>query len=257
MKGDHGRVLVVAGSARYTNTPAIVSLGALRTGVDIVTLAAPEPSARAAVTFALNIISEPLPGPELRPEHVDTVLEQAGEADCIAIGPGLGREAATQEVVIDILDAYSGRAVVDADAIHAAAQQPDVLGAGTVVTPHAGEFEALTGEAPGSGREERKQLVAEAAAELGCTVLLKGHDDVISDGEKTVINESGNPSMTRGGTGDILTGVAAGLLAQGLAPLPAAETAAAVTGAAGDRALEEHGEGFLLEEMLEQLSTVV
>ncbi|MDY6766530.1 MAG: NAD(P)H-hydrate dehydratase [Candidatus Nanohaloarchaea archaeon] len=256
VKGDHGHVLVVAGSCRYTNTPSIAALGALRTGTDLVTVAAPDRSARLAPSFALNIVSDPLDGLRLGPDHVDTVLERAGEADCLAVGPGLGRADATQDAVVDILDAYGGGAVVDADAIHAAADQPAVL-EDCVVTPHAGEFDVLTGEHPGDTVDDRIDAVTQAADDLDCTVLLKGPQDVVSDGERTEQVDAGNPYMTRGGTGDVLTGAAAGLVAQGLDRFDAAVTAAQVNGEAGDRALEQHGEGFLLEELLDELAEVV
>lgn len=257
VKGDYGRVLVVGGSRTYTNTPAIVALGALRAGVDLVTVAAPGRSARIAPTFALNVVSEPLDGPHLAPDHVDTVLETAEDADCLAIGPGLGPAEETRDAVSAILDGYSGPAVVDADALHTAAKDPWVLGEETILTPHAAEFERIGGVQPGESLEERRKLVQEAAAELGCTVLLKGSTDIISDGTEVVVNATGTPYMTRGGTGDILTGIIAALRAQQVDPLPAAATAAEVNGIAGERALERSGPGFLLEEMAAAVSHVL
>ncbi|MDY6770039.1 MAG: NAD(P)H-hydrate dehydratase [Candidatus Nanohaloarchaea archaeon] len=256
VKGDHGHVLVVGGSDRYTNTPGIVALGALRVGTDLVTAAAPGRSADATATAALNITSEPLDGPRLAAEHVDTVVELAGERDCLAIGPGLGRADATQAAVIDVLDRYDGPAVVDADAIHAAAGAPDVL-EGCIVTPHAGEFAALTGEEPGDAVDDRADAAARAADDLDCTVLLKGPVDIVADGDRTERVDAGNPHMARGGTGDVLTGIAAGLVAQGRDPFPAAVTAAGLNGAAGDRALAAHGPGFLLEEMLDAVAAAL
>lgn len=257
VKGDSGHVLVVGGSRRYTNTPAIVALGALRSGTDLVTVAAPDHSARIAPTFALNTVTEPLDGPALAPGHVDTVIELAERADCVAIGPGLGRADGTAEAVRSLLAELDAPAVVDADAIHAVADDPDVLDPDTVVTPHAGEFAALTGEELSDDVDRRRETVAAAARALGCTVLAKGPVDVISGGDRTVTNATGNPYMTRGGTGDTLTGITAALRAVDVAPVDAAHVAAHLNGAAGDAALAAQGAGFLLEELLAHLSEMM
>ncbi len=257
VKGDNGRVLVVGGSRRFTNTPAIVALGALRTGVDLVTVAAPERTARIAPTFALNTVSEPLDGDVLGPDHVDSVVAQAETADCLVIGPGLGDDEETREAVSAVLDGYKGSVVLDADGLHAASRDPWVLDEQTVLTPHAEEFKLVAGVHPGEETAERKEAVEEAAAELGCTILLKGPDDVISDGGDAVVSTTGNPYMTRGGTGDILAGIVAGLMAQDTQPFQAAVTGAEVNGAAGDRALDRHGPGFLLEEMIDAVAGIV
>ncbi|MDY6766419.1 MAG: NAD(P)H-hydrate dehydratase [Candidatus Nanohaloarchaea archaeon] len=246
VKGDFGHVLVVGGSRRYTNTPAIVGTAALRTGVDLVTVAAPERSADITASYALNTVTTPLPGDAFRSQHVDRVLDTTA-ADCLAVGPGLGRHQPVQEAVVELLERWDGPAVVDADAIHAAADTPAVL-ADTVVTPHTGEFESLTGETVSPDTAERRTAVEQTASAYSCTVLLKGAVDVISDGERTTAVEAGNPYMTRGGTGDTLTGITAGLIAQGRGGFDAAVDAAAVNGAAGDSALKE---------LLAHVSTVI
>lgn len=257
VKGDAGHVLVVGGSARYTNTPAIVGTAALRAGTDLVTLAAPGRSADASATFALNLVSEPLDGDAFRPAHLDAVLELADRADVLAVGPGLGRRDRTRQAVRELLDATDLPAVVDADAIHAVADHHDLLKPGTVVTPHAREFETLTGTDPGADQEDRRAAVESAAADLGCTVLLKGAIDVISDGDRTATNGTGNPTMTRGGTGDALTGITAAIRAMGVDAFDAARAAAILNGAAGDEALAADGPGYLLEDLLRHLSTLL
>lgn len=257
VKGDFGDILVVGGSHRYTNTPAIVAGGALRTGADLVRVAAPERSADATATFALNLITTPLDGHRLRPGNVDAVLDAAAGVDCLAVGPGLGRADATLEAVRDLLGARDVPAVVDADALRALPDHADSVGSGDVLTPHAGEFAVLTGEEIGGAVEDRKETVRAAAAEFGCTVLLKGPVDVVSDGDRVETNGTGNPYMTRGGTGDVLTGVAAALLAQGNDPVDAAGAAAYINGSAGDTVAMEKGRGFTLEEHLEAVADVV
>ncbi|MFB6076851.1 MAG: NAD(P)H-hydrate dehydratase [Candidatus Nanohaloarchaea archaeon] len=255
VKGDHGHVLVVGGSHRYTNTPAIVALGALRTGIDLVTVAAPERSARVVPTFALNIVSKPLPGDHLGTGHVDTVTDLAETVDVIAIGPGLGRTEGTAAAVRDIL-ASGIPAVIDADAIPAVASHPGRC-EGNILTPHAGEFETLTGVHPGDDTGDREDAVTAAAAERDCTVLLKGPTDVISDGDRTATVTAGTPAMTRGGTGDVLTGIAAAVLARTGDPFDSARAAASLNGTAGEEAQTVHGDGFLIEEMIDSISQVL
>ncbi len=252
-KGDNGCVLVVGGSARHVNTPGIVAGGALRVGVDTVTVAAPAAAAAASAAFHLNTMVRRLGGDRLQRGHVDTVLDV--DADCVVIGPGLGRADVTREAVRAVLDGVDA-AVVDADALHAIADRPSLLPDRCVLTPHAGEFAALTGEEPGDG-DDRAAAVRAAADRYGCTVLLKGPVDVVSDGAETVQNETGTPQMTRGGTGDVLAGIVAGFVAQGTDAVDAAAAAAYVNGRAGEDAAAMYGDGFLLEEMLSQVSAVV
>lgn len=255
-KGDHGTVLVVGGSAAYRNTPGIVAVAALRSGCDIVQIAAPEPSLRNASTFAMNITTTGLAGDRLNERHVDTILAAAEEVDCAVIGPGLGRDEETQAAVHTYLSSTETPTVVDADALHVVAEH-DVDLQDCVLTPHDGEFTAMTGNDISYNLEERKAVVTEYADEQDCTVLLKGPTDVISDGETVLTSDTGNPYMTRGGTGDVLSGITAALIAQEHPLIDAAHTAARINGIAGDHAVEEHGRGFLLDEHLYIVSHVI
>lgn len=254
-KGDFGRLLVVAGAHRFTNTPAIVALGALRTGIDLVDVAAPERAADTTATFALNLLTAPLPGKTLRMEHVDTLLERAGYADAAVIGPGLMAEDDTLDAVEQFLRERDIPAVIDADALRVAGE--DTVSRGDVLTPHSREFERLTGSAPPKDGRERTEAVQGAAERLGCTVVLKGPTDILSDGDRLGTNATGNPSMTRGGTGDVLAGIAGALLAGGTDGYTAASAAAYLNGVAGDRVLGAVGEAYLLEELLDRVASVV
>lgn len=254
-KGDHGRLLVVGGAHRFTNTPGIVAMAALRTGIDLVDIAAPERAADTTAGFALNLLTAPLDGETVGAGHVDTLLDREQYADAVVIGPGLMAGEDTLEAVERFLAERSVPAVVDADALRVARR--DVLSGDDVLTPHSREFERLTGSAPAKQREERLEAVRSAADRLGCTVVLKRPTDVVSNGDRTATNTTGNPSMTRGGTGDVLAGVAGALLARGSAGYTAGRAAAYVTGAAGDRVLSEVGEGYLLEELLDRVPDVL
>ncbi len=253
-KGDAGYVAVVSGNRRYTNTPAIVALGALRAGADLAKVASPETAADITASHALNIVAEPLEGERLEPGHVEKVLKVVEESDCLAIGPGLGADDGTMEAVKKILSEREIPAVVDADAIQAVGDDHDLVGEQDVLTPHRGEFEALTGSELPQELAERESAVENAAEELETTVVLKGPTDYIASPDQLALNTVGNRYMARGGTGDILTGITAAFLARGMEAFDAARAAAYLNGVAGEAALTEHGEGFLLEEMLEHVS---
>jgi NAD(P)H-hydrate epimerase len=139
--------------------------------------------------------------------------------------------------------------VFDADALFALASRPSVLdkpGGPRILTPHPGEFRRLIGREEKLSDEERAPLAEELARRTSSVIILKGHRSVITDGEATTINETGNPGMATGGTGDVLTGLVTALLGQGLAAFVAARLAAHVHGLAGDLAAAEFGETALM-----------
>jgi NAD(P)H-hydrate epimerase len=176
-------------------------------------------------------------------------MELAGGHDVLVIGPGLGAEEDTLEAIEGILEAFDGTAVVDADALRVV---PEVETAATLVcTPHQGELADMGGPRESDWRA-RADAVGAFAADLGHTLLVKGAYDVISDGETTRVNRTGNPGMTVGGTGDVLAG-GAGALACVLDPVEAAAVAAYANGRAGDRVVEERGYGLVATDLLEEL----
>jgi len=243
-KGDNGEVLVVGGGP-YTGAPALAAQAAFRAGADLVRVACPASVADEVQGFEEGLIVRPLAGELVRPRHVDQLLDMAIEHDAVVLGPGLGNAEGTFEAVEQFLDAYDGRAVVDADALSVI---PDVDTDATLLcTPHQGELVAMGGETDDDWRE-RRDLVADFAADLGQTLLVKGAYDVISDGERTRASRTGNPGMTVGGTGDVLAGTA-GALSCRLAPIHAAAVAAYVTGRAGDLVAEDHSHGLVASDL--------
>jgi len=256
-KGDHGRVLIVGGSAEYSGAPMYVALAALRTGVDLAILVEPEPAASAAKAYSPDLIAVPLPGDRLRPGHVDKILGLAQRADVLAIGPGLGTEPETQEAVRALFSRLSGKIpmVVDADAIKALSGLK--AGGLAVFTPHAGEFKALTGVEPPAELERRIEVVREEAAKIGAVILLKGRYDVVSDGARVKVNITGTPAMTVGGTGDVLTGLVAGLATKARDLLTAASTAAFVNGLAGEEAARELGFHITASDLLRYIPPII
>jgi hydroxyethylthiazole kinase-like uncharacterized protein yjeF len=247
-KGDFGSVLVVGGGP-YTGAPALSAQAALRAGADLAYVACPETVAREVQGYSENLIVESLPGDHLAPPHVTDLLESAEDADCVVFGPGLGDMDVTLEAVADFLEAYAGTVVVDADALQVV---PSVNTDATLVcTPHQGELRKMGGETADDWRE-RADLVADFADELGHTLLVKGAYDVISDGETTRVNRTGNPGMTVGGTGDVLAG-ATGALACVLDPDDAAAVAAYANGRAGDIVVDKQGYGLTATDLFEAL----
>jgi hydroxyethylthiazole kinase-like uncharacterized protein yjeF len=244
-KGDHGEVLVVGGGP-YTGAPALAAQSALRAGADLVRVACPRSVARELQGYSENLIVRPFDGERFAPAHVDTVRELAGRHDTVVLGPGLGDADATLDAVADLLFALDGVAVVDADALQVV---PDVETRATLVcTPHQGELRQMGGETA-ADPAERAALVESFAADLGHTLLVKGAHDVVSDGERTRRNRTGNPGMTVGGTGDVLAG-ACGALASVLPPHDAACIAAFANGRAGDIAVEEYGHGLVATDLV-------
>ncbi|MEM5871612.1 MAG: NAD(P)H-hydrate dehydratase [Candidatus Aenigmatarchaeota archaeon] len=239
-KGDFGKVLIIGGSKIYTGSPALVAYGALaalRAGCDIVMIAAPERPADIIAKFSPNLITTPFEGDYFTSKHLKKVLELSKNYDAIAIGPGLGIEKETQKFVIKFIEEIKKPCVVDADALKAIEKRK--LSKNFVLTPHAYEFYFITGERPKYDLTTRAEMVRRNAKKFGATILLKGAIDIISDGEKIAINRTGNPYMSVGGTGDVLTGICASLLAQGVSPFKSACAAAYINGRAGDLAAKE------------------
>ena len=173
--------------------------------------------------------------------------------DAVVLGCGLGQNGETFQVVKAVLEEARCPVVLDADGINVIAAHKDILRGRTgttILTPHAGEFARLGGDLS-QGREAAAE---EMARDLGCVVLLKGHNSVITDGETTYINPTGNPGMAVGGSGDVLAGIIGSFLGQGLDPLEAAACGAWVHGAAGDICAREIGQyGMLPTDMLHAL----
>ena len=256
-KGQNGRVLVVGGGP-YAGAPALTAFAALRVGADLAVVAAPEEAARAISSFSPNLIVKPLPGTSLRPSSVKECLDLAKSADAVLVGPGAGRSRETTEALAELLAECPKPLVADADALHALGKSHGILnGKSGILTPHSGEFAALSGKAPPSELAGRGKAAARLSKTTGFAVLLKGPVDVATDGQTIKFNHTGNDGMTVGGTGDVLAGLCAGLLAKGAAPFEAARVAAFVNGTAGDLAFAEKSYGLVATDVLENVPKVL
>lgn len=254
-KGNYGRILLLCGSRGYTGAAALAAMGALRCGAGLVFLGVPESIYTIEAVKLNEAIVFPLPEQDgkLSIDAGIPVRKKLREMDAVLIGPGLGQSVGTMAVLNAVLQGFDGPVILDADAINLLAADSETLrqrNAVTILTPHEGEFRRL-----GIGLDEdRVEGAQKLAKEFGCIVVRKGRDSVITDGERVYINPTGNPGMAVGGSGDVLAGMIAGLLGQGIEPLQAAACAAWLHGAAGDRSAEKLGQYAMLPtDMLEEL----
>ncbi len=256
-KGDSGRVLVVAGGP-YTGAPALTGMAAYRIGTDVVHIATPALAHPVVASFSPTLIVHRYPGEKLLPDNIPAIVELAEGKDAVVIGPGLGRDSRTLVAIQNLVKNLDKPLVVDADGITALADDPSCIeGKKGVVTPHEDEFRRLSGIKLARDLEKRIDQVKTFAARLGVTILLKGRLDVISDGQRAKVNQTGNPGMSVGGTGDVLAGLVGALLGKGLEPFDAARLAAFANGYAGDIAFRELSYGMTATDLLDKLPSVL
>ena len=259
-KGDFGRLLVIGGSETFSGAPALVALAALRTGVDLAYVAAPEKTAYVIASMSPDLITIKLEGTHLNVGNVSALKTYIEAANAIALGPGLGLHPETREGVKAVIEAVEGAAkplLLDADGLKAFAEFKRKLNVPIVLTPHAGEYAILTGKKLPEGLKEKISEVQKTAAELGAIVLLKGPVDIISDEKRFKLNFTGNPCMTVGGTGDVLSGIVGAFLAQQIDPFEAAVAGAFVNGAAGDFVFEEKGYHMVSTDLIQWILHVL
>ncbi len=253
-KGMFGRVLVVGGSETYHGAPALTSMGAHTTGVDLVYTAVPETSAEGVAAISPSMIVVKLKGERLTTRNLPQLDSFLEKVDAVAIGPGLGLSDETKKAALQFIRTAESRGlplVVDADALKAFGEHRRRVRVPAVFTPHTREFEVLTGREVEGDWREKGEIVEEEARRLGSVILLKGAVDVISDGSHTRFNWTGNPGMTVGGTGDVLTGLTVGYVSQGAHPMQAACASAFINGAAGDAVYSEKGYHILPEDVVQ------
>lgn len=246
-KGTFGRVLIVAGSRGMSGAACLAGLAALRGGAGLVQLAVPEGILSIVAGVEPAYMTAPLPEDAqgcIAREAAREIVALAASATAAAIGPGWGQSADLQELAHLLYTTLAIPLVIDADALNALARTPGGFpqhpdGALRVITPHPGEFSRLTSIDTAAIQSDREALAADFAGRHGVVVVLKGHESVVSDGSRTAINTTGNCGMATGGTGDVLTGLIAALLAQRMPAFEAAHVGAHLHGLAGDLAAAE------------------
>ncbi|HEY7142110.1 MAG TPA: NAD(P)H-hydrate dehydratase [Methylomirabilota bacterium] len=252
-KGSYGHLLVVAGSVGRTGAAVLACLGALRVGTGLVTCATPASQQPVVAAQLPEPMTEPLPETAARTlsaKAVERVVELLSRMDAVALGPGVGLDPETRAAVRTLVRDAERPMVVDADALTALAGRPGLCReapAPRLLTPHPGEAARLLGCSIAEVQKDRIASARRLAAESGAVVALKGAGTVVASPDgRAMLNPTGNPGMATGGTGDVLTGVAGGLLAQGVAPAAALSAAVYLHGLAGDLVAEARGEAGLV-----------
>ncbi len=268
-KGTFGRVLVVGGCSRYRGAPALAATAAYRAGAGLVTIACPEPviaSIAPAAAEATWLPQEAAEDGGLAGEAAVALRREWAGFDAGVVGPGLGHTSETQALVWALLpdaeEDVAGRVVIDADALNALAALEDGAErtpAGAVLTPHPGEMARLLGSSVAQVQENRVGAAREAAARYGCTVVLKGAHTVVADAEgRARISPFANPLLATAGSGDVLAGMIAAYLGQGLGAFEAASLGVYLHAAVGEALRTEYGDGGLLAgEIASRLPKVV
>jgi NAD(P)H-hydrate epimerase len=257
-KGDNGIVLVIGGSYIYHGAPVLSSLAALRCGTDLVYTSVPKINVTPTRAISPNLIVIPLVDQKLTLGAVKKLvgaLPRNLHSATIGMGLAIQERNSLLHLVKSLLD-RDVRLSLDASALI-----PEVLPflahKNVVVTPHAGEFKRLFGDIPSESNLERIKLVEQNALKYGITVLLKGPTDIISDGNITYLCEKNIPAMTVGGTGDVLSGLVAGLLSKNRNSLESAAAASYICGLAGKEVQEKLGLHMTPMDLIDSIPNVM
>ena len=237
-----GHVLVVGGSRGLTGAPCLAAMAAMRADAGYVTVAAPASTLPVIEQRLLEAVKRPLPDEDgvVTEDAAELVLELAGRASALALGPGIGRGPGPHGLVRRVLAEAAVPAVVDADALHDL--EPGDWPAPRVLTPHEGELARLLGRESKEISAHRLDAVREAADRFSCVVLLKGADTLVAaPGRGVLVSALGLPSLATAGTGDVLTGIVAAFLAKGMEPQLAAAAGAAAQQRASVEARQRTG----------------
>jgi ADP-dependent NAD(P)H-hydrate dehydratase len=255
-KGDNGTILIAGGSRFYHGAPILSTMSALRSGADLVYTAVPRSIITAVRSFSPAIIALPLPDDKLTVGSTNRLIAMLPKhADAAAIGMGMSLQPEALAALVRKLKQASTKILLDASALI-----PQLLGelsnTGSIVTPHAGEFKRLFGTEPGSTKQEMTSNVHRLAKEHGITIVLKGWINIISDGEQLAAIKRSTPAMTVGGSGDVLSGLTAGLLAK-MKPFDASVVAIYVNGLAGNLAFKRAGLHIIATDLIDMLPRVM
>jgi ADP-dependent NAD(P)H-hydrate dehydratase len=261
-KGRYGTVLVVAGGRGMAGAAALCGAAALRSGAGLVRVATSADVQPVVAGFEPCYMTFPLPCDQdglVEFDRSRPILERlAGPASLVAVGPGLGQSEGIRKLIRFLIAETDRPLVIDADGLNALAGRRELLSGlerPVVLTPHPGEFSRLTGLEVATVQSDRIQHAAELARDSeSLVVVLKGAGTVVTDGRRYYVNSTGNPGMATGGTGDVLTGVIAALLAQRVSAFEAAQMGVFIHGLAGDIARDHHGEvGMIAGDIVDAL----
>ncbi|MCM8795325.1 MAG: NAD(P)H-hydrate dehydratase [Candidatus Omnitrophica bacterium] len=266
-KGDFGHILLIAGSARFSGAGVLAAEAAMRSGAGLVTLGIPKHLNNAIIKIKpKEVMTLPLPDKEgtLSLAAFRNIEEFIKNIDILAIGPGLGKEQSTQKLVRKLVREINKPRVIDADGLNALVGHLELLTTHyslltTILTPHPGEMARLLGISIKKVQSKRKELAWKFAKDYKLTVVLKGYNTVVADYKDNLyINKTGNPGMATAGSGDVLTGMIAAFLAQGLDAFNAAKYAVYLHGKAADLAAQEKTQlGMIASDIIKKIPEAI
>jgi hydroxyethylthiazole kinase-like uncharacterized protein yjeF len=263
-KGDYGRIFVLAGSRGYTGAAALTAEAALRAGAGLVTLGIPASLNPILEEKLTEVITRPLPEADgsLAYAALEEIKRALQAQDVLALGPGLGRHPETARLVKDLVRQAGLPTVIDADGLNNLSDEPELIKKAEgplVLTPHPGELSRLNKRAIAEIEADRVGVARAFAAEYKVVLVLKGVPTVVAlpDG-RCYLNSTGNSGLASGGSGDVLTGLIAGLMGQGLEPWQAAVCGVYLHGLVADRLKPETGErGMIAGDLVRKLPQVL
>jgi NAD(P)H-hydrate epimerase len=264
-KGSFGHAGIIAGSSGKTGAAAMAALGALRSGAGLVSVAVPESLNAVLEAKLLEAMSFPVAETAshgFAKAARARLIEFASAKTAVAIGPGIGREPETVGLVHDLISEIKRPLVLDADGINALAGHAHILRraqAPVILTPHPGEMARLLGASPADVQKDRLGVAGRFAREFNVHIVLKGAGTIVAGPDGSLaVNPTGNPGMATGGTGDVLTGMTVGFLAQGVAAPAAAGLAVFLHGLAGDIAAARRGEiGMIARDLIDAIPQAI
>jgi len=260
-KGDNGKLLIIGGSAEYYGAPILAAEGALRSGVDLVYLYVPECNFEVTRAACPDFIVRKYSGEYFSPRAASAIIEFGKTCDAVLIGPGIGNRESVIEGTLEILKGLRLPTVIDSSSMIALKKikkyplEQDIL-----ITPHRNEFTNLVDRDIDVKESDPKSMVLlrSLAMDLHLNIILKGKEDlIVSDEGDIAKNLTGNSGMTVGGTGDVLAGVAAALIAQKNPVFVAAQIATYLNGSAGDEAFKEFGNGLTASDVVGSIGRVL
>lgn len=246
-KGDFGHILILAGSRRFSGAALLCAEAAIRSGAGLVTLGLPESLNLPIIRIkAKEIMLLPLPETKegaLSPRAFKKINDFVKKIDILVVGPGLGLDKTTQSLIRKVIIKTDKPIVIDADGLNALVGHLNILHKSSkeiIMTPHPGEMARLIGDKVDKVQNKKKEIAKKFCVGHKVTLVLKGYQTIVSDYMNNLyINKTGNPGMSTAGAGDVLTGIIAAFLGQGLSAFDAAKYGVYLHGLAGDLAAKE------------------
>ncbi len=260
-KKDYGHVFILAGSAGFTGAAYLCSQAAILSGSGLVTLGIPKSLNSIMAVKLTEVMTKPLEETKeitLSLKSLADILKFSAKIDSIAIGPGLSSNPETQRLVVQLIKQINKPMVIDADGLTALSKNISILNSKNkeiIITPHPGEMGRLLKISTDDIQKNRKKVAKDFSLRYNLTTVLKGYHTVVASPAGEIwVNKNGNPGMATAGCGDVLTGIIAGLIGQGIKPFPAAKLAVYIHGLSGDLAAEEKGQiGLIATDVLNKL----